>query len=78
MGDAQRIDAGQIAGYLAAIVPLLDVDGDSNISASTDGALLMRYLLGQRNQALVTALVGGGATRPSSSAIEAYLAMLLP
>ena len=32
MGDAQRIDAGQMAGYLAAIVPLLDVDGDSNIS----------------------------------------------
>ena len=33
----------------------------------------MRYLLGQRNQALVTALVGGGATRPSSSAIEGLL-----
>lgn len=53
----------------------LDVDGNGNVSAATDGVLLLRYLLGLRDAALTSGgVVGSGATRSTPAAIEAFLA----
>lgn len=56
----------------------IDVDGNGVYAATTDGLLLMRYLLGLRGNALIAGAVGAGATRTTSSQIETYIASLMP
>jgi len=65
------LTASQIAyrAYLTAY----DLDGDGVVSASTDGLLLLRVLLGFRGEALVHGALGTAATRRTSSEILTYL-----
>ena len=72
-----RTDATQVNGYLETIRPLLDIDGNGQFSPLTDGLLLIRYMAGLRDAALLTGAVGAGATR-DAAAIQAYLGTLLP
>jgi len=51
----------------------LDIDGDGNADALTDGLLVLRYLFGFRGEALISGAVVDGAPRASAEAIEAYL-----
>lgn len=74
---ALRTDATELDRYFETIRPLLDIDGNAELSPLTDGLLLIRYLLGVRGDALVAGAVGSGAVR-STAQIEAYLATLLP
>lgn len=73
-----RTDAEQMATYLDTIRPLLDIDGNGEFNPLTDGLLLIRYLLGQRDAALITGAVGNGATRTTAATIQAYLATIIP
>lgn len=54
----------------------LDVDGNGTYSATTDGLLAIRYLLGLRGAALINGAIGANPTRSSASAIQSYLANL--
>jgi alpha-tubulin suppressor-like RCC1 family protein len=74
---ALRTDPTQVNAYLETIRPLLDIDGNGQFSPLSDGLLLVRYMSGLRNDALVAGAVGAGATR-DTAAIQAYLATLLP
>ena len=74
---ALRADAAEQARYLDVIRPLLDIDGNSIINPLTDGLLVVRYVLGMRDDALVAGAVGSGATR-STAQIKDYLASILP
>lgn len=56
----------------------LDVDGNGTYSATTDGLLAIRYLLGLRGAALINGAIGVGPTRSSAPTIEAYLGALTP
>ena len=73
---AQRGGAGQptISGYLGAIRPVLDVDGNGVADVLTDGLLISRYQFGLRGASLITGAVGAGAARTTAAQIEAYLA----
>jgi plastocyanin len=55
------------------LLPTLDIDGDGTVDALTDGLLVVRYLLGLRNGALVANAVNACATR-DTAAIQAHLA----
>lgn len=77
MTAALRSDPTELRQYLDAIRPLLDIDGDTEFNATTDGLLLTRYLLGLRGAALVVGAVGRNATR-DAAAIQTYLSGLLP
>ena len=55
--DATRTAANDIAAYLANIKPALDIDGDGRADALTDGLLIVRYMLGLRDSALVAGVV---------------------
>lgn len=48
---AQRSSSSQSVAYLDGIRQRLDVDGDSNVDALTDGRLIVRYLFGLRGSA---------------------------
>lgn len=55
----------------------LDVDNNGVSEASKDGVLIVRYLLGMRGSALTSGVIGAGARRSSTVAIETYLGTLL-
>ena len=56
----------------------LDADGNGNPDAATDGILILRYLFGFRDEALVTGAVGPGATRTDGAAVAAFLDGFVP
>jgi len=74
-GPNPQRDAVAIASYIAALGNTLDLDGDGSVKATTDGLLLLRYLLGLRGAALIT---GASATNRSAIDIENYVLTLLP
>ena len=51
---------------------VLDVDGNGQVDATTDGVLTLRYLLGLRGSALTSGALGTCASR-DAAAIETYL-----
>ena len=72
-----RSTPADIKQYLDSVKPLLDVDGDGQTDALTDGLIIVRYLLGLRGPSLVAGAVGPGATRAELQ-IEAYIQSLMP
>ena len=69
---------GPLPNLKAAIEGLkgrLDIDGDGQYLATTDGLLFLRYFLGLRNGALTNGAVSPAATRTLQQ-IESYLATL--
>lgn len=77
VGTGTRQGAAEIASYLAAIRPLLDVDGNGAADALTDGLMIIRYLSGSRGPALTAGAIGTGATRDRPQ-IETYIRSLMP
>ena len=65
-----------IALFLNALGPQLDVDGDTQVLAVTDGLIVLRYLLGLRGTALTAGIIGVGP-RPVGQ-IETYIQALMP
>jgi hypothetical protein len=57
---------------------LLDVDGNGQIDALTDGLLILRYLFGLEGDTLIAGVVAQDATRATSVEIQAHLAGLTP
>ena len=70
---ATRTDSAAIVAYLTSIRAQLDVDGNGDQSALTDGVLLVRELFGFDNDALINGAVGAAATRGSAASVRAYV-----
>jgi len=75
---AKRSTPADIATYLTNAATELDIDGDDEAKALTDGLLLIRQLFGFTGNALTAGAVGEGAERATASAIQAYIAQRLP
>jgi len=56
----------------------LDIDGNGQVDALTDGLVILRYMFGFNGDDLINGAVGEGATRTTSAEIEAYLESLIP
>jgi hypothetical protein len=56
----------------------LDVDGNGQYDALTDGLLLMRYLFGISGTSLVSGAIGPNPARASANAVAAYLDAMHP
>ena len=67
---AIRSTAMQISDYLNEIRPVLDVDGNGQVDAFTDGVLAIRYMFGLRGASLIAGSVGMNATRFTDTTIE--------
>ncbi|GAB0057332.1 hypothetical protein SIID45300_01657 [Candidatus Magnetaquicoccaceae bacterium FCR-1] len=51
----------------------LDIDGNGRYDALTDGLLILRYLNGMRDEALIKGAVDFSGTRTTATAIQSYL-----
>ena len=76
--DATRDRAEDISALLADADSELDIDGNGESKALSDGLLLIRYLFGFSGDALTVGAIGEGATRDTSEAIEAYISERVP
>ena len=70
---AERADAESVASYLGSARQALDIDGDGEAKALTDGLLLIRYLFGFEGDALISGAIGRDATRKDAPSVEAYI-----
>ena len=75
---SRRTNPADISAYLTSLGTRLDVDGNGQIDALTDGLLILRYLFGLRGGQLSDGAVAIGATRPTAVMIEAWLQSLTP
>jgi hypothetical protein len=71
------LDYDVLARRYADFLAILDIDGDGDIGALTDGLLLLRQRLAFSGSVLVTGAVGAGCTRCDAPAIEAYITSIL-
>ncbi len=75
LGSLASRDAAQIVTHLNAHRTLLDVDADGNVYAHTDGLLILRYLLGLRDDALTLGARAGSLT---ATQITTNIALIVP
>jgi hypothetical protein len=73
---ASRTTSTQIVTYLENIRPVLDIDGNGEADALTDGILIVRYLFGLNGNNLVDNAVGMNATRSTANQVINYLQTL--
>ena len=75
--NAER-NAQAVSAYIASLGLALDIDNNQSVTATTDGLLVLRYLLGLRGPALTRGALGSGALRVNDDDIANYLQSLLP
>ncbi|MEO8137197.1 MAG: N-acetylgalactosamine 6-sulfatase (GALNS), partial [Betaproteobacteria bacterium] len=73
---ASRNTAPAIEAYLNEIRTAIDVDGNAQTDALTDGLLIIRHLFGLRGAALIQNAVSAGAPRSTAADIETYIESL--
>jgi len=71
----ERTSATEIENYLAAVLPDLDIEGDSLRLATTDGMLILRHLLGLSDAALTSGAARVGVR--DAAQMQAYLGTTL-
>jgi hypothetical protein len=74
---AQRTTAAQISAYLDTMRSALDVDGNGQADALSDGLIIMRFMFGMRGATMTDGAISAAATRTPSQ-IESYLRALTP
>ncbi len=75
--DAIYNSSEQLQTRIEQLGTLIDIDGNGEIDALTDGLLILRYLFGLAGETLVVGVVDDNATR-NTREIEAYLSALMP
>ena len=71
--DATYTSSADIELRIESLGARADIDGDGQIDALTDGLLILRYLFGFRDDALIGGVVASNATRISVNDIEKQL-----
>ena len=75
---ATRTDPAEVLAHLNDLKPALDIDGNGESDALTDGLMITRYLFGLRGNALLAGALGARATRTTAAQIEGYIQSLMP
>ena len=75
--EAERSDAESIQAAITELGLLLDVDQDEDLSALSDGLLIIRYLFGF-SDSLTDNAVPSEAQRKTAAEIEEYIQSLVP
>jgi len=75
---AGRATASAVGDYLIDIRPILDVDGNGQVDAATDGLLVLRYLFGFRGASLIADALGTGASPGTAAAVQSQIQSRCP
>ena len=70
--------ADDITAKLNAMGSALDIDGNGELSALTDGLLIIRRLFGFEGDALINGALAPNAARTDAAAIASYIDGLKP
>ena len=76
--SATITDAQTIANNIKAMGVALDIDGDGEVQALTDGLLIIRRLFGFEGDALTSGAIAAAATRSDPAVIASYIDGLTP
>jgi hypothetical protein len=76
--EGGRTSAEAISCYLSDADSELDIDGDGQSKALTDGLLLIRYLFGFSGDSLTADAIGEEAQRTTAEEIQAYIGDRVP
>ena len=71
--DALYNSASQIESRIQGLGSRVDIDGDNQVDALTDGLLILRHLLDFQSDALVDDAVSSSGSRQQPADIESYL-----
>ena len=76
--DSALQSASEISAKINGMGLALDVDGNGNLSALTDGLLIIRRLFGFEGESLTAGALASDATRTDAAAIADYIDGLTP
>ncbi len=76
--DATYTTSAELASRIDAITTGLDVDGDGETKALTDGLMIIRRLFGFSGSSLTAGALSATATRTQSAEIAEYIDSLVP
>jgi hypothetical protein len=76
LANCSRCDALAIVDYLGGLGLILDIDGDGELVALTDGLLVLRFLFGFTGTTLTGGAVDADCVRCDAAAIVPYLQSL--
>ncbi len=76
--DGTFTESVDIESRIANLRERVDIDGNGDIDALTDGLLTLRYLFGLEGDTLINGVVAEDATRKTAEEIEAHLETLRP
>lgn len=65
-----------VVGQRFDVPAILDIDGNGQLTALTDGILVLRFLFGFTGTPLTSGAIGAGCTRCDSSTLLSYLRSL--
>ena len=75
--NAEYTSSAEIDARILGLSNKLDVDNNGTIDALTDGLLILRYLFGITEEALIQGVVGAGSLRNTSTDIATYIDLLM-
>ena len=76
--DAIYVESVDIESQIATLGDRLDIDGNGQVDALTDGLLILRYLFGLEGDALIKGVIAADATITSAADVEACFDTLMP
>ena len=76
--DAIYTSSIDILSRIKSLSDDVDIDNNGEVDALTDGLMILRYLFGLRGDVLLNGVVADDGDRVTASAIEDYIASLLP
>jgi len=76
--DAARTSSDEIEDYMSYFLAEGDIDGDDDVTALTDGVLLLRYLFRFRDDELIADAVDDDGVRQLAEEIESYIEQRMP
>lgn len=76
--DAIYTSSTDVLSRIQSVSDDVDIDNNGQVDALTDGLMILRYLFGLRGDVLLNGVVADDGDRNTASAVEAYIASLLP
>jgi hypothetical protein len=71
------VNSAQLESKLDFIKPTLDIDGDNTLDTTKDGMLIIRYLMGLRDSALIEKIDLTNSKRKTAAEINQYIETIL-